>query len=106
MFRRPASICLSGPSEVFVPVLIGGIFAGLTLPDCASAESIRPSSAAATVIAAVPRKRRRFLLISSEILIALIFESPRLDLIDSLLNLPCRDRFLLERVLIALLILF
>src|SRR5580700_4758052 len=77
MFRRPASICLSGPNEVFVPVSIGGILAGLTLPDCASAEPIRPSSAAATVIAAVPRKRRRFLLISSEILIARIFESPR-----------------------------
>src|SRR6202790_5357131 len=61
--RRPASICFSGPNDVFVPGLIGFI-----LLDCAPAEPIMASSAAAMVRTAVPKRRRRSWSISSDIL--------------------------------------
>src|SRR4029077_2718128 len=65
--RRPASICLREPNDVFVPGLIGGTLAGFALPDCGSAEAIIPSWAAAMLMATVPKKRRRSYLISSDI---------------------------------------
>src|SRR4029077_9427060 len=66
--RRPASICLREPNDVFVPGLIGGTVAGFALLDCAAAaESIIPNCAAASAVATVPIKRRRSWLISSDI---------------------------------------
>src|SRR5215472_6881212 len=52
--RTPASICLSGAKDVFVPGLTAGTSAGLVMFDCAAAELIIPNWAAATVMAAVP----------------------------------------------------
>src|SRR5215831_6844506 len=63
MLRRPASICLSGPSEVFVP----GLIAGSVWRACALAVATMPSLAAAMASAAAPTKRRR--LMSSPIVI-------------------------------------
>src|SRR5436190_751178 len=58
--RSPASICLSGANEVFVPDFIAG---RVVLAGCASALASMPRWAAAT--AAAPRKRRRSWLMSS-----------------------------------------
>src|SRR6266498_4222276 len=67
MFRTPASICLRGPNDLFVPGLIAGTLVGLALLDCAAEEQIMASSADAIVITAVARKHRRSWLISSTI---------------------------------------
>jgi len=55
----PASICFSGPNDVFVPGLIAGRTVGLAVPDCAPAEFIVTNGAVAMVRAATPRKPRR-----------------------------------------------
>src|SRR6266850_562794 len=60
--NTPASICLRGANEVFVPGLIG-----LILLDCAPAEPIIASLATARVRTVVPKRRRRSRLISSDI---------------------------------------
>src|ERR1022692_1401922 len=69
-FRRPASICFSGPNEAFVPGLIVGRSAGFVLLDWAFAEPIMPNWAAAMVMLAVLKKRRRSWLISLDICIS------------------------------------
>src|SRR5580693_2873405 len=79
-FRRPALICFSEPNEVFVPGLIWGTCAGLVWLDWASAERIvLASPAAPRVMVAFRKNRRRLLLVSSDILIVLIGESPLFD---------------------------
>src|SRR5215471_7909705 len=50
--RTPASFCLSGAKDVFVPGLTAGTSAGFMF-DCAAAEPFMPNWAAATVMAAV-----------------------------------------------------
>src|ERR1039458_9605198 len=70
-FSRPASICFSGPNEVFVPGLTVGRSAGFVLLDWAFAEPIMPRWAAAMVMLAVLKKRRRSWLISSDMIILL-----------------------------------
>src|SRR4030095_915903 len=50
--RTPASFCLSGAKDVFVPGLTAGTSAGFMF-DCAAAEPIMPNWAAASVMAAV-----------------------------------------------------
>src|ERR1700722_9341743 len=78
-FRRPASICFSGPNDVWAPGLVLGRSAGFALPGCALAEPLNANCAAAMVMAAVPRKRRRWRSISSDILGLSIGESPGFD---------------------------
>src|SRR5262245_9662131 len=64
MFRTPASICLRGPNDVFVPGLTIGSGLAAALKTCAAAEPMSPSWAAATVMPVAPRKRRRYRLMS------------------------------------------
>src|SRR6185503_3464417 len=55
-FRTPASICLSGANEVFVP----GLITGSAVPaGCARGVANMPRCVAAAVAAAPPTKRRR-----------------------------------------------
>src|SRR3954469_4893989 len=58
-FRTPASICFSGPNDVFVPGLLPDASSDLSPLDCAFAGPATPSPAAATVKAAVRSRRRR-----------------------------------------------
>src|SRR5580658_6954157 len=74
--RRPASICFSGPNDVFVPGLILGRSFGFVLVDCPSAELTPSNPAAATDLPIVPKRRRRLWLISLDILTLLILDSP------------------------------
>src|ERR1700722_17386983 len=77
--RRPASICFNGANDVCVPGLIFDISADFVLLDWAAAEPLKANWAAAMVMAAVPKKRRRSRLISSDVLIPFIAESPWFD---------------------------
>src|SRR5476649_1222004 len=77
-FRRPASICLSGANDAFVPGLIDGRPASLALLGWAFAIPVM-TSGAARAIAPAPKKRRRGWLVASVFLIVLINESPLLD---------------------------
>src|SRR5580698_7390642 len=72
--RRPASICFSGPNEVFVPGLIASRCFAFVLPDCANEEPTPASSAAATDMAIAPKRRRRLSLNCSDVSIVLISE--------------------------------
>src|SRR5436309_665912 len=73
-FRTPASICFSGPNDVWAPGLSAGNF---VLAGCAFAKPVKPNWAAAAVIAAAPMKLRRRRSIFSDILTVFIWKPPR-----------------------------
>src|SRR5262245_34293237 len=70
--RRPASTCLRGANDVFVPGLMAGI---AVLADWASAVASMPRWVTAAAAAAVPKKRRRSRLMSSMVLLLLSREA-------------------------------
>src|SRR2546427_4900967 len=99
--RTPASICLRGPKDAFVPRLVAVAPAAFASLAWASAEANTPSWSAAIAMAAVPKNRRRSWSISSDIRRPLlagpsVLGPQRLealaDLCDEELGLfPCRE---------------